>query len=720
MALSNVLSGALGLVGNKPSFTLEVAGSPLRVVAFTGHERISSPFEYVVEVASPAEFDPETLLGAPAALAIRVLDEPRLVHGLVSAAQYIGHTRHLELYQLTLTPFAHRLLHRSTSRIFQDRTTQQIVTEVLTKAGLKADWFRFSLVESYAPRDYCVQYRETDLAFISRLLEEDGIYYYFEHEEERHVWVMADNSAAHVPIVGDSSVWFQPPGGALVQLREHIHSFHFGGCVRTGKIVLRDLNLHKPSMKMEVEEVARADPELEVYDSPAEYQEPGRGGPHQGQTMARIRLEEVQATRKFGTGSSDCPRFNAGAVVHLVNHPRHELNGDYRLLQVDHHGRQPQVLDHDSGSEDNSYTNTFTVTELKVPFRPARVTPRPSVRGVQTATVVGPDSEEIHTDKHGRVRVQFHWDREDKFDETSATWVRVSQLWAGSRWGAMFLPRIGHEVLVDFLEGDPDRPIIIGRIYHGENLTPYPLPDQKTRSTIKSDSSLGGGGYNELRYEDLKEHEQIFLHAERNFDVRVNHDAFTTVWNDNHRTVGHDAVDEGGKGGNSYTQLFKDHHLKIHRKTRAHLGGDLELLVGGIDGPGRVDMHIRSDKLELIDGDRHEHTVKNTLEKVDGSVSRIVGGNEQVRIDGRLAIETGDEVHVKSSKIVLDAGSELTIQGPGGHITINSSGIFLAGTMIYLNSGGAPAIGTPAQPGAALDARDAEPIPAIPSERGSK
>jgi type VI secretion system secreted protein VgrG len=407
----------------------------------------------------------------------------------------------------------------------------------------------------------------------------------------------------------------------------------------------------------------------------------------------------------------------------LTAHPRPDLNTDYRIVRVDHVGAQPQVLDKDASSGDNSYRNSFTVTELRAAYRPPRVTPRPSVRGVQTATVVGPEGEEIHTDEHGRVRVQFHWDRDDKFDENSATWVRVSQVWAGNGWGAMFIPRIGHEVLVDFLEGDPDRPIVVGRIYHGQNATPYPLPAEKTRSTIKSDSSLGGGGYNELRYEDSKGREQIYLHAERNLDVRVNHDAFSTVWNDSHVTVGNDqSGDDGrpGKAGDSFVQLFHDHHLKIHRHTAAHLGGDVALLVGGVDGPGRVDVHVRSDKLELVDGDRHEHTRKSTFEKVDGSVSRIVEGNEQAKVAGRAALETGDEIHFKSAKIVLDAGQELTIQAPGGHITINSSGIYLSGTMIYLNSGGSPATAAPAAPGTAQDARDAAPTAATPSELGSR
>ncbi len=714
MSVVDTIAAASGLVSGKPVFTVEVGGASLRVVRFAGHEAISSLYEFRVEVAG-MDLDPDSLLGQSVVLTLTGADAPRLVHGLVCEAEYVGHTRHLQLYELVIAPWAHRLQHQASCRIFQDKTTEQIVTEVLTKAGLPSDWFRFGLTESYAPRDYCVQYRETDLAFVSRLLEEDGIFYFFEHEDDKHVWVMADQIQAHPPIVGEPAVWFSPPLG-LVQDREHIKSFRFGGRVRPGKVSLRDVNLHRPDMAMEVKETAKTGAELEVYDFPGEYQQPGRGGPHQGQTLAKIRLEELQATRKLGTGESDCPRLSAGKLMRLVGHPRHELNGEYRLVRVEHAGGQPQVLDQDAAGA-SSYHNTFVVTELKVPFRPARVTPRPMMRGLQTATVVGPEGEDVHTDEHGRVRAQFHWDREGAHDEQSTCWIRVSQVWAGNGWGAMFLPRIGHEVLVDFLEGDPDRPIITGRIYHGLHDTPYKLPDQKTRSTIKSDSSIGGGGYNELRYEDKKGAEQIFVHAERNLDARVNNDAFSTVWNDAHVTVGHD---EKGKAGDSFVQLFRDHHLKVHRNTKAHLGGDVELLIGGVDAPGRVDLHIRSDKLELVDGDRHEHVLKSTLERVDGSVSRTIGGDEQVKIGGRLAIDAGDEVHVRAGKIVLDAGDGLTIQGPGGFITINSSGIYIKGSMVYINSAGSPIRGQDAEPAAAQDARDAAPTPATPSERGSK
>ncbi|PCC71556.1 type VI secretion system secreted protein VgrG [Nannocystis exedens] len=695
-------------------FTLDVGGATLRVVRFTGHEAISSPFEFRLEVAG-VDLDTEGMLGQSALLTIEGAEVPRHVHGIIYEAEYIGHTRDFDLYALRLGPSAHLLLHRSDCRIFQDKTTQQIVSEVLTKAGVAKDRFRFALTAKYEPRNYCVQYRETDLAFVSRLLEEDGICYWFEHDESRHVWMMADSSQAHPAIGGSSTVWFNPEDGAI-QDREHVKEFRFGGRIRTGTVSLRDKNLHKPDQAMEVKESAKAKPELEAYDFPGEYQDPGRAGPHEGQVLAKIRLEELQAARRKGTGDSDCPRLTPGMTMTLAGHPQQELNTQYRIVEVQHRGEQQQALDHD-GQKASSYDNTFAVTELKVPFRPARVTPRPVMRGLQSAVVTGPEGEEVHVDKYGRVRIQFHWDREGKFDETSTCWVRVSQLWAGNGWGAMFIPRIGHEVLVDFLEGDPDRPIITGRIYHGQNEVPYPLPEQKTKSTIKSDSSLGGGGYNELRFEDKKKEEQIFLHAERNLDVRVNNDAFSTVWNDSHVTVGHE---EGGKAGDSFVQLFHDHHLTIHRHTKAHLGGDVELLVGGIDGVGRVDMHVLGDKLELIDGDRNEHTRKNTLEKVDGSVSRIVDGNEQTTIGGRLAIEAADEIHLRSSKIVLDAGSALTIQGPGGFITINSAGIYIKGNMVYINSAGAPVRGTDAAPNTARDANDAAPTAATPSERGSK
>ncbi|WAS91658.1 type VI secretion system Vgr family protein [Nannocystis punicea] len=535
MSISELESTASGLTSNKPVFDLTVGGAPLRVVQLSGTEALSSLFEFRVEAAG-LDFDAETLLGQPALLSLNGAESPRPVHGIVSEAEYVGYTRGLQLYELTIVPWAYKLGLREDCRVFQDKTTEQIVTEVLTRAGLRRDWFRFSLGDSYAPRNYCVQYHETDLAFVSRLLEEDGIFYFFEHEQSRHVWVMADQIQAHSPIDGTATVWFNPPRGT-VQDREHIRRFRFGGRLRSGKVTLRDFNLHKPDLDLEVKEAAKVDTDLEVYDFPGEYQDPKRGGPHQGQSMAKIRLEALQATRRAGMGESDSPRLVPGRTMTLAGHPKHELNAEYRLIEVRHKGEQPQVLDQDASGE-STYHNVFTVTELKVPFRPPRTTTRPVMRGVQTATVVGPDGEEVHTDAEGRVRVQFHWDREGGHDENSATWVRVSQLWAGNGYGAMFLPRIGHEVLVDFIEGDPDRPIIIGRIYHGNNHPPYPLPEEKTKSTIKSESSLGGDGFNELRFEDRKGSEEVFLHAQKDWNTEILNNLTENVGVNRDATIG--------------------------------------------------------------------------------------------------------------------------------------------------------------------------------------
>ena len=505
------------LLGDQPLFTLSTAaGGELRVVGFSGEESLSGLFEFRLELAG-AEVDLAAMLDKPAVLKIDGVEAPRFVSGVISAFEYVGQARHLQLYEAQLVPWIWRLQHRHDCRVFQAKSTPDILKDVLVGAGLASEGFRFELLGEYAPRDYCVQYRESDLGFISRLMEEDGIFYFFEHSADRHVLVMADYPGAHPPIPGASGLWFCPPGGMLVE-REHVKQFRFGERVRPGKVSLRDFNLHKPGLPMEAAEAAKVRAELEVYQYPGEYQDPGQGGSHQGATQAKVRLEGLQAQRRVGSGSSDCPRITAGHTLRMLGHPRHDLDGEYRVLHVSHAGHQPQALDQDA-TGDFSYSNEFGVSERDLPYRPEPTTPRPTMRGLQSATVVGPAGEELYTDKHGRVKVQFHWDRKDLHDDTSSCWVRVSQLWAGNGWGAMFMPRIGHEVLVDFIEGDPDRPVITGRVYHGSNALPYPEPADHTKTTIKSDSSMGGGGFNELRFEDKKGQEEVFLHAQRDWNT---------------------------------------------------------------------------------------------------------------------------------------------------------------------------------------------------------
>jgi type VI secretion system secreted protein VgrG len=340
------------------------------------------------------------------------------------------------------------------------------------------------------------------------------------------------------------------------------------------------------------------------------------------------------------------------------------------------------------------------------------------MRGIQTAIVVGPKGEEIYTDEYGRVKVQFHWDREGKRDERSSCWIRVSQLWAGETWGAMFIPRIGQEVIVDFIEGDPDRPLITGRVYNGANPVPYVLPDQKTKSTIKSNSSPGGNGYNELRYEDRKGKEQIFMHAQRNMDVHVKNDSFENILHDRHQTIG--TQGKNGKVGDQNEMVYRDKNLKVHRHSQDHIGGDMKLMVGGIDGAGNQDIVIRAEKKELILSNSHLHVKANLNEQVDVTQSLTVGNDLQVKVGQKHALEAGKEIHLKSTTVVIEAASGITIKGPGGFITIDASGIAIKGTMVYINSAGSALSGSGASPTAPQDAAEASPTKPTLADDGTK
>jgi type VI secretion system secreted protein VgrG len=708
------------LLGETPLFLFEVTGlgEQLKVLRFSGSEGMSSLYEFQLEVACEnQDLDFSQVVGKPGVLSLNGELVPRYVHGIVSRFEQVNELPRYAIYRVTVVPQVWRLQHRHDCRIFQKLDTPAILKKVFETAGVPAEAVRFSLVSSYEPRDYCVQYRESDWAFASRLMEEDGIFYFFEHQEDKHVLVLGDKESALKAIDGVELLPFRRSTGGVVQ-EDHVLRFRRLQEVRPGKTSLRDFNFKKPGLPMEAQHEAEEDTDLEVYDYPGEYQDPGRGSSAKGTTIARLRLEAWQAARMQAQGESDCERLAPGRLFTLQEHSREDYNGRYLLTHVSHSGTQPQVMEEESQQGEFSYTNYFTCIPEKVPYRPARATPRPHVRGVQTAVVVGPSGEEIHVDEWGRVKVQFHWDRQGKLDENSSCWVRVSQLWAGEGWGAIFIPRIGQEVIVDFIEGDPDRPLIIGRVYNGANLVPYELPAHKTKSTIKSNSSQGGDGYNELRFEDEKHKEQFFMHAERNMDVHVKNDSFENILHDRHQTIGSQGKD--GKVGDQNEMVLKDKSLTVHRHSQEHVGGDLKLLVGGIDGPGDVDIVIKSNRMELVHKNSHLHVKQNLNEKVDGSQSLQVDGDLHMKVAGLHAVEAGKEIHLKSDKIVLEATSGITIKGPGGFITIDASGIAIKGTLVQINTGGSALAGSGVKPTAPTDAVEAKPTMPTPADDGSK
>ncbi|MFP2923985.1 type VI secretion system tip protein TssI/VgrG [Pyxidicoccus sp. 3LG] len=712
------------LMGGTSVFRFSVTGCPeeLKVTHFSGHEGMSTQFEFHLELACQSPvlgFD--TVIGKPALLTVSGEHKPRHVHGIVSRLALVQVMPRYTLYRATLVPQVWRLRHRHDCRIFQGLTTPDILKKVLAVAGIAGDQYRFTLSGSYEPRDYCVQYRESDWAFMSRLMEEDGIFYFFEHTADGHVLVLGDAASAFQPIasgVQGECVPFRHAAG-LVTDDEHVERFHFAEEVLPGRVSLRDFNFKRPTMPMEVKNEAGQDADLEVYDYPGEYQIPGRGSPAKGATLAQVRLEEHQAQRLTGQGESDCERFLPGGLFTLTEHPRGGFNQRFLLTTVAHEGFQGQVKDEEAAASDRfSYSNHFSCMPADVQYRPARLTPKPVMRGIQTAVVVGPAGQEIYTDEFGRVKVQFHWDREGKSNEKSSCWIRVSQAWAGEGWGSMFIPRIGQEVIVDFIEGDPDRPLVTGRVYNGLNPVPYVLPDEKTKSTVRSNSSPGGNGFNELRFEDRKGKEQLFMHAERNMDVHVKNDSMEVILHDRHQTIG--AVGKKGKVGDQNELVYRDKSLTVHRNSQEHVGGDLKLLVGGIDGKGHQDIVIKADRKELVLKNSHLHVVGSLNEAVDVTQSLTVGQDLQVKVGAKHALEAGEEIHLKSMTVVIEAASGITLKAPGGFITIDAGGIAISGTLVKINSGGSALSGSGASPVAPEDAQEAVPVIPTLADDGRK
>jgi len=504
-------------------------------------------------------------------------------------------------------------------------------------AGLGGDRARQVLHGTHPSREYCVQYRESDLDFISRLMEEEGIYYYFEHAENTHVLVMTDHASVHPPVTGSGVLPYQPRNAGRLTA-EHLFAFHYRERLRPGTATLRDYNFKRPAQDLEGRHQGDSVAGLEVYDYPGSYETAAFG-----QTLARIRLQELRTPAQTAAGESTCHNLLPGQFFTLAGHLRYTLNQRYLLTEVRTTGAQPQALEETAAGGGNEFSNTFACIPWRVPYRPPRVTPRPRVQGSQTAIVVGPAGEEIYTDEHGRVKVQFHWDRAGRRDEHSSCWIRVSQAWAGPTWGSMVIPRIGQEVIVDFLEGDPDRPIITGRVYHGTNRAPYPLPANKTRSTLKSNSSKGGGGSNELRFEDAKGAEQLYIHAQKNQDNVVEHDETTKVGRNRTETVGHN---ETIAIGANRAETVGANEVVTVALTRTHAIGINDAL-----------------------------NVGAAQEVAVGAMRTVtVGLSQQVSIGKTLTINVGDEIVLTTGKACIMMKKDGTILIQGKDITIKGSG----------------------------------------------
>jgi type VI secretion system secreted protein VgrG len=654
-----------------------------------------------------------------------------------------------------MVPDAWKLSRKARSRIFQQKKVPDILKTVFK--GIDVDW---RLEAAYEPRDFCVQYRESDLNFACRLMEEEGIWFCFRHEDGSHTMVVGDSATVHPDVPGETTVKYEELEGG-VRDEERIYSWEKTQEIRSGKVTLWDHHFELPHKHLEAEEpiIATAtagtvthklkvggNEELELYDWPGEYAQRFDGVEPSGgeqpaevekvfkdnERTATLRMDEETAPGLVARGETNAKHLRSGHAFTLEKH--FNADGGWVVLEASYDALQ--TGDYRSGNDAIQFASSFTCIPAGVRFRPPRTTPKPMIAGTQSAVVVGPKGEEIFTDRYGRVKVQFHWDRDGKNDQKSSCWIRVAQLLAGRRWGASFWPRIGQEVVVAFEEGDPDQPIIVGVVYNSEQMPPYlgDGPDGKHKNDnklmgVKSNTTLGGKGYNEWRFDDAKGKEQVFLHAEKNLDVRVKNDAMEGVGNDKHLTVG---GKKDGKNVGDYRELvYRDVHLHNKRNLIQHVGGDLQLLVGGEDGDGNIEVVAKKSRKTKLEADDHLKVEGMSATNVKGDVSLAVGGSrtagvagnddldvdtdQRTRVGGKkslevgtsleqkvgmkLAAEAGNEIHLKGGmKVVIEAGLQLTLKGAGGFVDIGPAGVTIQGILVNINSGGAAGSGSGASP----------------------
>ena len=603
---------------------------------FHGSEAISQLFHFNLDLLSENDsVSFKDVVGKDVTLRIFDADgAERHWHGFVSRFSQAGQNRRFTAYHAEMVPWLWFLTRTADCRIFQNQKVPDIIQKIFKDLGFHD--FELRLYGDFSPRDYCVQYRETDFNFVSRLMEEEGIYYYFRHEQGKHVMVLANDPAAHEPAPKQKIARYA--AGDAAPYEDVITEWQYHEEFRPGKWTQTDYNFETPSASLSVS-VNGKNP-YEIYDYPGEY-----GARGEGDKLARIRLQEQVVPGAVSHGTGVCRHFSSGFKFTLQDHYRGDLNQAYLLTSVRHSATQGGGYEAGDAMEgESTYSNSFECIPFSIPFRPARVTRQPIVQGCQTAVVVGPGGEEIYTDKHGRVKVQFHWDREGKKNENSSCWTRVSHPWAGKGWGSISIPRIGQEVIVDFLEGNPDQPIIVGRVYNAEQTPPFGMPAGAMVSGVKSNSTKGGGGFNEISLNDTKGTELINIHAQYDQQKKVEHDERVDV--------GHDRTE----------QVRHDEKITIDHDRTESVGNDERIL-------------IKHDKHEVVNNDRSLQVVRDKSETVVRNKIVQIGGNHSENIDGAMSIVVGsslaESVLINLAQTVGGA-MEITV---GGALALSAGGI---------------------------------------------
>lgn len=608
-----------------------------------GDEELGRLFNYELQLHSlDNAIDLNQLLGKPMCLSLQ-LDGggERHFHGIVARCSQNVDQGQFASYQVTLRPWLWLLTRTSDCRIFQNLTIPQIIKQVFRDLGFSD--FEDTLSRPYREWEYCVQYRETSFDFVSRLMEQEGIYYFFRHEQGRHVLVLADAYGAHANVPGYASVPYYPKNEQQRE-RDHIHDWHLAQQVQPGSLELNDYDFQRPSARIDVRSAMprpHTAGDYPLYDYPGTYVQSA-----DGEHYARTRIEALQTLHEQVELAGNARGLGSGHLFSLTGFSRQDQNREYLIVGARYHIDQ-ESLETSGGVASAQFESSLTCIDAQQSYRPLPNTQRPIVKGPQTALVVGPKGEEIWTDQFGRVKVHFYWDRHDQSNENSSCWIRVSQSWAGKNWGSMQIPRIGQEVIVSFLEGDPDRPIITGRVYNAEQTVPYDLPENATQSGMKSRSSKGGSpaNFNEIRMEDKKGAEQLYIHAERNQDIVVEVDESHSVGHNRNKSIGHD---ETVTIGNNRLRIVKQEDiLSVGQRKTDSISQSYVIEVG--------------ENLRLVCGE-------SILELNASGQINLTGVQISVYASGDAEINTGGVLHLNNG-----GGAGATPDGQGVKASIDAN-----------------------------------------------
>ena len=638
--------------------------------AMQGMDGMSTLSDYTVRLLHRSmQVDVRALLGKSLTLTINTAAEPRYVNGVIASFALVGQEGDVEryfVYEARVAPWFWLATHKKEFRIYQNQSVPETIKQVLAPYGYA---FEFDLVESYAPRVYCVQYDETDFQFISRLLEAEGIHYYFRHEQDKHTLVMSDEVQNHKPVDGYEHVPYFTEDKLTLPQQDYMTHVAVFQDLRPGQYTTNDYNFTTPRADLAARQQIKLEHEhnqAEVYEWPGNY-----GDDPLGERYARQRMQEQHHVRDTRTLRSTARGVATGSLFNLVRCPRTDENREYLVLGTRYDLKENNY--HSVSSPEEATQNgrrcvfDLTVQCSTLPFRPPRTTRKPRTLGPQTAVVVGPEGKEIWTNEYGQVKVHFHWDRYDKRDENSSCWIRVSSSWASGNFGAIQVPRIGDEVIVDFLNGDPDAPIITGRVYNAANMPPWSLPENETQMGIYSRSTPDGNYHtaNAIRFEDKMGQEQVWIHAERNQDIEVERDESHWVGHDRKKEIGNDQSERVGSNNKVSVGMINSRSVGV--ASTEQVGVFKSTFVG-------------VDQLVVVGG--------NKQEMVGSSLNYLAGENIAIEAGKTFEIKAGEKFRIKvgDTRLEMDKSGMVVITSPQTTIVKGGDAQFTIGPGTILHS----------------------------------